>query len=262
MTEAKKKPGTPSIARKLAEVALEVERIPKRGRNDFHNYDYATESDILAAVRKGLAERHVTLQPAVLEESTRSVGTKGHMVTMLKMQMQWHDGESGESMYVPWMGWGVDASDKGGYKAITGAEKYFLLKTFLIPTGDDPEVSSDADKIETTPRTDGAVAVTAIETKPTSRGGTRYLVHFSDGEKFATFDDELGNLAEVLKGTGEAVTYQTEQRGKWENLVAIERSAPDPARQAVTAKELADVAADAFGDPPHPADEPMPFETV
>jgi hypothetical protein len=36
--------------------------------------------------------------------------------------------------------------DKGIYKAITGANKYALLKPFLLETGDDPEVGSDADR--------------------------------------------------------------------------------------------------------------------
>jgi hypothetical protein len=35
-----------SLAAKLAEIMSEVERIAKKGRNDFHKYDYATESDI------------------------------------------------------------------------------------------------------------------------------------------------------------------------------------------------------------------------
>ena len=37
-----------ALAKKLAEVMAAVERVPKRGRNDFHKYDYATEADIAA----------------------------------------------------------------------------------------------------------------------------------------------------------------------------------------------------------------------
>lgn len=38
------------------------------------------------------------------------------------------------------IGEGMDTGDKAIYKAITGAQKYVLMKTFLIPTGDDPEL--------------------------------------------------------------------------------------------------------------------------
>ena len=44
------------------------------------------------------------------------------------------------------MGAGDDGADKGLYKAYTGAVKYFLMKTFLIPTGDDPEADTKADE--------------------------------------------------------------------------------------------------------------------
>ena len=36
-------------------------------------------------------------------------------------------------------GTGADTQDKGVGKAMTGAYKYMLLKTFAIPTGDDPD---------------------------------------------------------------------------------------------------------------------------
>ena len=42
--------------------------------------------------------------------------------------------------------------DKGIYKAITGANKYALLKTFLLEKGDDPEEVSDADRESNKPK--------------------------------------------------------------------------------------------------------------
>lgn len=47
--------------------------------------------------------------------------------------------ETGEKIEVPWIGQGADKGDKGCYKAITGGYKTFLMKMFMIPTGDDPE---------------------------------------------------------------------------------------------------------------------------
>ncbi len=135
------------LVKKLAEVMAVVERVPKRGRNEFHQYDYATEADIAATVRSELSKRHVMLIPAIVGESRHPVGEKGSVLTVLEMEMEFHDGETGETLKKPWRGYGTDKEDKGGYKAMTGGEKYFLLKTFLMPTGDDPEddkVSSDA----------------------------------------------------------------------------------------------------------------------
>lgn len=128
-----------SLVSKLAEVMAAVQRIAKRGKNDFHGYHYATEADIAETIRMELASRSVMLIPAVLSEQRIAVGEKGSVLTVLEMEMEFLDGENGQSIKKPWRGYGSDKDDKGGYKAMTGAEKYFLLKTFLIPTGDDPE---------------------------------------------------------------------------------------------------------------------------
>lgn len=116
-----------------------VERIPKHGRNEFHHYDYATEADIVAAIRGELASRHIILLPGITGRTREPVGEKGSVLTHLDMTFTFIDGETGETLERQWLGAGTDKEDKGAYKAMTGGEKYFLLKTFLIPTGDDPE---------------------------------------------------------------------------------------------------------------------------
>jgi len=127
------------LVMKLAAIMAVVERIPKRGRNAFHGYDYATEADIVSAIRQELASRHVMLFPAITATQREPVGEKGSVLTHVTMEFTFMDGESGETITRPWLGAGTDKEDKGAYKAMTGGEKYFLLKTFLIPTGDDPE---------------------------------------------------------------------------------------------------------------------------
>jgi len=130
-----------TLVAKLAAVMAAVERIPKRGRNAFHGYDYATEADIVSAIRGELASRQVILLPAITGAAREPVGDpeKRMVLTSLTMEFTFSDGESGETITRPWLGCGTDKEDKGAYKAMTGGEKYFLLKTFLMPTGDDPE---------------------------------------------------------------------------------------------------------------------------
>lgn len=128
---------TPSLISKLAQVMGEVERIPKHGHNAFHNYDYATEADITAAIRQKLAAQRVMVIPSV--QSVHREGT----LTTIYMLFTFHDGDSPQTIEVPWAGVGDDKSDKGIWKAMTGAVKYLLLKSFLIPTGDDPEQDSE-----------------------------------------------------------------------------------------------------------------------
>ncbi|RKH05039.1 ERF family protein [Corallococcus carmarthensis] len=141
-TGTAEKPPERSLVRKLAEVMGEVERVPKSGRNDFHRYDYATEADIVSAVRKAMADRALMLIPSVVKTEWREVernkGGKDRIAT-LTVRFTLTDGDSGEERSFEVLGEGQDQGDKATYKALTGAVKYALLKLFLIPTGDDPE---------------------------------------------------------------------------------------------------------------------------
>ena len=68
-------------------------------------------------------------------------------LTELIMEFTFMDGDSDATIGpLRFAGAGADTGDKGVYKSMTGAEKYFLMKTFLIATGDDPEADDKVDK--------------------------------------------------------------------------------------------------------------------
>lgn len=129
------------LFQKLAKITGEISRVPKRGRNEFHKYDYVTEADLLDAVRAKLADNNVAYFFSVDSVTTRPTdNAKNGPITEVSVVVTFADGDTGEVFAVKGAGAGQDASDKGVYKAITGAQKYTLMKTFLIPTGDDPEL--------------------------------------------------------------------------------------------------------------------------
>lgn len=130
------------LARKLAHVLAEVHRVPKNGRNDFHGYDYVMESDLVDHIRDKLASLGVAIFPSVRDHhiaEMQDARNRAVYLTTVTLDVTLVDGESGDMMTTTWIGQGLDNGDKGYYKAYTGAIKYFLLKTFLISTGDDPE---------------------------------------------------------------------------------------------------------------------------
>lgn len=134
---------------KLAEVLGEVGYIQKKGFNSFHKYKYVTEQDLVEAVRAKLSERNIVLIPSVVDVAERPVKTaKGadSCVTTVTVEFTFCDGDTGQTHTARWAGAGDDPADKGIYKAYTGAMKYFLMKSFLIPTGDDPEADERTDK--------------------------------------------------------------------------------------------------------------------
>jgi len=130
---------------KLCRVMAAVDRVPKNGVNAFHGYTFATEADVSEAIRKQLAAENVSpLISSEIREVRAGKTPKGKdtYLTDVSVVVTFACGDTGASIQITGCGTGDDPSDKGTYKAITGAVKYALLKTFLVPTGDEPEAAT------------------------------------------------------------------------------------------------------------------------
>jgi len=131
-----------TLYRKIAAVTAAVSRIPKNGENAYHHYRYATESDITDGLRELLKDNGLAfLPPSVISWERDEVIDNPKQGPRTRVQVQFAIAccDTGEVFTAILWGEGQDTSDKGFYKAYTGAVKYFLMKTFLIATGDDTE---------------------------------------------------------------------------------------------------------------------------
>ena len=143
--DAKAMAVTKNLVTKLCEVVAATERVPKNGWNDFHKYKFAMESDIVESIRGELSKRNVFIFPNITAHNrVAKEGEKGGYLTDINVLWTFVDGDSGEERVISVPGCGEDKGDKGLYKAFTGSEKYMLTKSFLIPTGDDPENDGEA----------------------------------------------------------------------------------------------------------------------
>jgi len=132
-----------NLRQKLALVRRRLAYVQKRGYNQRSNYNYVTAADIAGAVGDILAELGVVVIPrleSISHEPARSGGTEVDHVTHVVMTYTFMDVDTVEEITVKVAGEGLDAGDKAPYKAMTGALKYALLQSFLLATGDDPEV--------------------------------------------------------------------------------------------------------------------------
>mgnify|MGYP003647194857 CR=1 FL=1 len=133
MTE-KQIPKAPLVlAKKMLLITKEVEYLQKDGVNAFHKYPYITASKIDKVLRGKFIEHNIWYTTGWEMYSH----IEGMMI--LKGWCQYMCADTGQTIQMPWVAQGYDKGDKGLYKAYTGAVKYNLMKTFLIPTGDDPE---------------------------------------------------------------------------------------------------------------------------
>jgi hypothetical protein len=129
-TEKTEKKG---LYEKLALVLAEISRVPKSGRNEHFKYDYVTEADLSDHIRPLLAKYGIGFDFSVVE-----VVDLPNNITQVKCEVTVSDDTTQIKSFC--YGRGQDKNDKGIYKAITGAMKYWLYKSFLVSTGDDPEV--------------------------------------------------------------------------------------------------------------------------
>lgn len=125
------------LLKKLHNIMVAIESIPKNGYNSAQSYHYATEADVLEAFRKELIKEQVFITSSL--ESVESKPEGYGVLTTVTMSYIIYDLDSDESLPLIFAGQGMDKGDKGIYKAYTGSNKYFLLKTFWLPTYEDPE---------------------------------------------------------------------------------------------------------------------------
>lgn len=137
-----------SIHTKILAIMTDVEEVVKEGRNTAQNYKYVQEAALLETLRSALIKHQVTVIPSITGYDIRQFQTKdgqfAQPLVIVNMEYRITDADSGEFLLIPYVGTGADTGDKGLYKAITGANKYLLLKTFQIPTTDDPENDTPA----------------------------------------------------------------------------------------------------------------------
>ncbi len=137
-----------NIYQKLIEVRKSVPYLQKSA--DGPQFKYVSSSQVLANVKAKMDELGLLLIPRISGHEVREhikleKGTITYF-TELDIEYTWINAEKPEEVIVcPFYGQGVDiAGEKGVGKALTYAEKYFMLKFFNIPTDkDDPDRFQD-----------------------------------------------------------------------------------------------------------------------
>ncbi len=158
----------------------EVNYIKKDKKNNFQNYEYASEEAIKDKIHDLLVKNKVVfkLDCKFVNDVAEQIGevvtgmpnngsqkttSYSHFVNA-QFDYTFFDVDSGESMTGQFAGSGQDKGDKGLYKAITGALKYIMTSTFVIPTGTDPE--DDGGKVSNGQNSTKSVAQKPPANKP------------------------------------------------------------------------------------------------
>jgi hypothetical protein len=134
-----------NVWQRLVAVRRQVGGIGKDGNNSAQKFKFVSSNNVLSTLRPLLDAEGLALEQRVLDHVLHSKWSgpsdqKEHL-TELTVEFVWVNMDNPtERIVCPWYGQGLDTGEKGVGKALTYAEKYFLLKQFSIPTDeDDPD---------------------------------------------------------------------------------------------------------------------------
>lgn len=132
---------TPSLYKKISAVMQDISYLSKDDKVEFNNtrYKAISEEKVTSAVRESLIRHGLIILP--VKQVHKREGTLSTVDTDYKII----DIDSGEFEIITSSGTGADTQDKGVGKAMTYSYKYLLLRTFAIPTGEDPDKISSAE---------------------------------------------------------------------------------------------------------------------
>ncbi len=131
-----------TLAEAMSWVWGEVRRVKKSGKHPTQGYMFATESDIADLIRELCANAGIVIRQTIEEVAEREIGqTKnGNPITRYTVKVAYTVTNGREDWpEQKWQGQADDSSDKGMAKALTACRKTFLIATFQVSSGDDPD---------------------------------------------------------------------------------------------------------------------------
>lgn len=130
-----------ALYKKISQVMRDVSYLSKDDKVEFGTTKYKaiSEEKVTSTVRESLISNGLVILPVEQEHSRE--GTLSTVNTRYKIV----DIDTGEFEILASSGTGADTQDKGVGKAMTYSYKYLLLRTFAIPTGEDPDKISSAE---------------------------------------------------------------------------------------------------------------------
>ena len=123
--------------------------LKKGGQNDYDHYSYFSEAQYKELFTELFSKNNLELKFSELEYNTFEGSGKNCNGRMTRIEFTLIDVETGFFETTIITGEGMDKGDKAGYKAYTGAVKYYLADTFLVATGDDAEKESPEENMNT-----------------------------------------------------------------------------------------------------------------
>lgn len=137
--------------------------LTKGKENKFDNYKYFSEAQYKELFTELFSKCKLELKFNELEYGVFETNSENRPNGRCpRIEFTLFDCETGFGESTIITGEAVDKGDKAGYKAYTGALKYYLANTFMVATGDDPEDDSPENSTGKT----GSIGITERKASP------------------------------------------------------------------------------------------------
>ena len=133
----------------LRKVLKEKGVLKKGAVNEYDKYKYFSEAQYKELFTGLFADCGLELKFNEISYDTFTGSEKQANGRMPRLEFELMDIDTGFGESTVITGEGIDKGDKAGYKAYTGALKYYLANTFMVATGDDPEKESPQETMNT-----------------------------------------------------------------------------------------------------------------
>lgn len=163
--------------------------------NDFDHYNYYSEAQYKALFTELFSKYKLELKFNEIEYGTFETNSEKQPNGRLpRLEFTLYDVMTGFGERTTITGEAVDKGDKAGYKAYTGALKYYLANTFMVATGDDPETESPEVKMK--PKSTTTSGVGKQDDKKASPKQVEILAKNYTGDKLAKLL-EVNGIAKI-----------------------------------------------------------------
>lgn len=142
---------TMNLYQKISRVMRDIQYLQKDDKvstGGNNSYKAMSEEKVTQVVRESLIANGLVILPVAQAHSRDELRDKEGVLkgylSIVDTQYKIVDIDTGQFELLASSGTGADTQDKGVGKAMTYSYKYLLLRTFAIPTGDDPDKVSSA----------------------------------------------------------------------------------------------------------------------
>lgn len=183
--------------------------LKKGGKNEFDKYSYFSEAQYKELFTELFSTCGLELKFDEVEYQTFEGTEKQANGRMPKLEFTLFDIETGFYEKTIITGEGIDKGDKAGYKAYTGALKYYLANTFMVATGDDPEKDSPDSKMNTVNERKASPKQIEVLAKAYTGDNLKKLLEINHLEKLADMPmKKASELIGKLKSSKSNVPYE------------------------------------------------------